>query len=87
VNNSFAVRDAAIEGLGIAQLPLLVAHAAHSSGALVRVLPEWDSPPIPTHALFPSSRYLTPKVRAFIDLAVAAYASEAAWPQRIPGSG
>jgi DNA-binding transcriptional LysR family regulator len=75
VNNSFAARDAAIEGLGVAQLPLLVAHAAHSSGALVRVLPEWGSPPVPVHALFPSSRYLTPKVRKFIDLAVDAYAS------------
>jgi LysR family transcriptional regulator for bpeEF and oprC len=78
VNNSFAVRDAAIAGLGIAQLPLLVAQAAHSSAALVRVLPEWVLPPIPVHALFASSRYLTPKVRAFIDLAVAAYSSEAA---------
>lgn len=78
INNSFAVREAAIEGLGIAQLPLLVAHAAHSSGALVRVLAEWAAPAIPIHALFPSSRYLTPKVRAFIDLSVAAHASASA---------
>jgi DNA-binding transcriptional LysR family regulator len=73
INNSFAVCDAAIQGLGIAQLPLLVAHAALSSGQLTRVLPEWSPAAVPVHALFPSSRYLTPKVRAFIDLAVDAF--------------
>ncbi len=71
INNSFSVRDAAIAGLGIAQLPHLVANESVASGALVRMLPEWSPPAIPIHALFPSSRYLTPKVRAFIDLAVA----------------
>ncbi len=76
INNSFSVRDAAIEGLGIAQLPLLVANESVASGALVRVLPDWSPPAIPIHALFPSSRYLTPKVRAFIDLAVASHAND-----------
>jgi DNA-binding transcriptional LysR family regulator len=74
VNNSFTVRDAAIEGLGVAQLPLLVVDAALASGALIRVLPEWSPPAMPVHALFPGNRYLTPKVRAFIDLAVGAFA-------------
>ena len=76
VNNSFAVRDAAGNGLGIAQLPLVVAGAAVEAGALVRVLPEWQPPSVPVHALFPSTRYLTPKVRAFIDHAVRAFDGE-----------
>jgi DNA-binding transcriptional LysR family regulator len=38
INNSFAVRDAAIQGLGIAQLPVVVADMA--STGLARVLPE-----------------------------------------------
>ena len=78
VNNSFAVRDAAIRGLGIAQLPVVVASEATSSGELARVLPDWHPPAVPVHALFPSSRYLTPKVRAFIDQAVHAFSTEAA---------
>lgn len=78
IDNSFAVRDAAIEGLGIAQLPQLVADAACASGALVRVLPEWSPSAVPVHALFPSSRYLTPKVRAFIDLAAESFAAQSA---------
>ena len=30
-------------------------------------------PPVPVHAVFASARYLTPKVRAFIDLASASF--------------
>lgn len=73
VNNSFAVRDAVEQGLGIAQLPTIVAKHKLEQGLLVAVLPEWRPPDVPVHALFPSARYLTPKVRAFIDHAVAAF--------------
>jgi DNA-binding transcriptional LysR family regulator len=70
VNNSFAVRDAVLRGLGIGQLPLLVAAQPGIGERLVRVLPDWSGPPVPVHAVYPSNRYLSPKVRAFIDLAL-----------------
>ena len=70
INNSFAVRDAVEQGLGIAQLPLVLVQQQIDRGLLVQVLPEWRPEDVPIHAIFPSSRYLTPKVRAFIDLAV-----------------
>lgn len=73
VNNSFAVRDAALAGLGIAMLPLLVAGAPQAAGQLQRLLPAWAPDSVPVHAVFPSARYLTPKVRAFIDLALAEF--------------
>jgi len=71
-NNVFAVRDAAIVGLGVAQLPLIVAATAARAGQLQAVLPDWSPPAVPVHAVFASARYLTPKVRGFIDLAVEA---------------
>ena len=71
-NNVFAVRDAAAEGLGIAQVPLVVARSLQAQGRLVPVLADWTLPSVPVHAVFASARYLTPKVRAFIDLAVEA---------------
>jgi DNA-binding transcriptional LysR family regulator len=71
-NNALALREAAIAGLGVAQLPLLVAGPAVAAGLLQPVLPAWAPPPVPVHAVFASARYLTPKVRAFIDLAVEA---------------
>jgi DNA-binding transcriptional LysR family regulator len=69
-NNVFAIRDAAIAGLGGAQLPQIVAAAACREGLLRPLLPHWSLPTIPIHAVFASARYLTPKVRSFIDLAV-----------------
>lgn len=76
-NNVFAIRDAAIAGYGIAQLPKLVAAEAVQSGRLQVVLPGWEPPRVAVHAVFASVRYLTPKVRAFIDLAVEAMATGA----------
>ncbi len=73
VNNSFAVRDAAAAAMGIAQLPLIVAQSLVEAKALVWVLREWQPPVISVHAVFPSTRYLTPKVRKFIDFAVDAF--------------
>ena len=73
INNSFAVRDAAVRGLGIAQLPLAVVHESQQAGALVRVLQGWEPAAVPVHAVFPGTRYLTPKVRTFIDHAVEAF--------------
>ena len=71
-NSVFAVRDAAIAGLGVAQLPLITAATAAQEGQLLPVLPDWAPPAVPVHAVFASARYLTPKVRGFIDLAVEA---------------
>lgn len=74
VNNSFAVRDAAVEGLGIGQLPWLLAAPMVANGTLEPVLANWQLPSAPVHAVFASARYLTPKVRAFVDLAAASFA-------------
>lgn len=69
-NNNIAAAQLAADGIGITLVPKLVAEEPNFSGRLVRVLPDWYQIPIPVHALFTSSRYMTPKVRAFIDLAI-----------------
>lgn len=75
-NNVFAVRDAAITGHGIALLPLIVAEPPVHARHLRPVLTEWLPPSVPVHAVFASARYLTPKVRAFIDLALASMGAD-----------
>lgn len=77
-SNTFAVRDAAAAGLGIAALPALVGEPLVASGQLVRVLTDWALPQIPVHAVYASARFLSPKVRAFVDLAAAALQAEEA---------
>jgi DNA-binding transcriptional LysR family regulator len=34
---------------------------------LERVLREWDAPATPIHAVYPSTRHLSPKVKSFVD--------------------
>jgi hypothetical protein len=36
----------------------------------------WRPLPVPVNAIYPSNRYLSPKVRAFIDLAVTRFPEE-----------
>ncbi len=78
MNNAFGVRDALLRSLGIGQLPLLIAADSVASGHLVPVLPAWRPPAVPVHAVFPSNRYLSAKVRAFVDLALERFPSDGA---------
>ena len=71
VNTSLAAREAMQRGLGIGLLPRRLAEPAANAAPLRRVLARWTAPEVPVHAVFASARYLTPKVRAFIDLAAA----------------
>ena len=48
----------------------MIAHHLHEPRQLVRVLPQWSGETVPVHAVYPSNRYLSPKVRSFIDLAL-----------------
>jgi DNA-binding transcriptional LysR family regulator len=61
------LRAAALAGLGIAQLPESVVREDLKSGALTRVLPDWNTPEGIVHVVFPSRRGLLPAVRVFID--------------------
>ncbi len=68
-NNSEALREAAMGGLGIALLPDFSAQAALQAGKLVRVLPEWR--PVGAfgeqlYAIRPYSPYVPRAVQAFV---------------------
>jgi DNA-binding transcriptional LysR family regulator len=68
-NSGDAAIDHAIGGGGIVSaLSYQVADACRT-GRLVEVLREFAPPPLPIQAVFPTSRLLSRKVRAFIDLA------------------
>lgn len=68
VANDFDImRAAAVDGLGVALMPATRLGDDIEAGRLVRVLPDWCSPILPIHAVYPSTRHLSPKVRAFLD--------------------
>lgn len=61
------LRRAALAGLGIVQLPMLVAASDIAEGRLVDVLPHWVPRDGVVQAVFPSRRGLLPAVRQLID--------------------
>lgn len=70
VSSMRACQSALCEGFGIGRLPTFLVAEDVREGRLVPVLPAWSPPGQPLHAVYPSSRHLTPKVRAFLDLLV-----------------
>ena len=67
VNDLDILYDAATAGLGIALLPAFRCVADLRSHKLERVLRDWSAPSTPVHVVYPSARYLAPKVKRFIE--------------------
>lgn len=67
VNDFDFLEAAARSGLGIAMLPVFRCAQHLRAGKLERVLPDWGSPDAPLHAVYPTARHLSPKVKAFLD--------------------
>lgn len=65
-----AVCDAACAGYGLAQLQDYFADAAIAQGKLVAVLDKFKPRIEPIWLVYPQTRHLTPKVRAFVDFMV-----------------
>ncbi len=61
------LRDAAMAGAGVVQLPTIFVSDDVMKGRLVDVLPDWRPPSGIVHAVFPSRRGLLPSVRALLD--------------------
>lgn len=70
-----ALRSAALAGVGVVQLPLLMVQEQLTAATLVKVVPAWEPKPELIHAVFPSRRGLLPSVRALIDYLVARFAA------------
>ena len=82
VNESNALTEAVLAGLGISQLGSFGIAPHLDSGALVRVLTDWKPDPIPVYVVYPPNRHLSAKVRAFVDWAAELFASKPELQQR-----
>jgi DNA-binding transcriptional LysR family regulator len=77
VNNTEAVRACVLEGLGIGYVPAWhFVEREIENGRLVVLLRDFEPPPQPIDAVYPSRRYLAPKVRAAIDYFAAEFELE-----------
>lgn len=70
-----ALRDAALAGVGIVQLPTMLVRHEIERGRLVRLLADWAPRRDIVHLVYPSRRGLLPAVRALIDDLAARFAA------------
>ncbi|WP_417667065.1 LysR family transcriptional regulator [Roseibium sp.] len=66
-NNSAMLRYAALNGLGIGLSHRWLLKPLVEAGRLEYVLPKWQYPQQPIHAVYPSNRYIPLKVRRFVE--------------------
>jgi DNA-binding transcriptional LysR family regulator len=78
-NNGDLLRVAALGGAGIVLLPRFMVGADLRAGRLHVVLTEYDSRKLGIYAVYPSRRYLSAKVRAFIDFLVERFGPNPDW--------
>ncbi|KIH84012.1 LysR substrate-binding domain-containing protein [Pseudomonas batumici] len=67
------LREAALRGIGVAQLPSNLVQNDLAQGRLLQVLPDWPSPEGSLHAIFPSRRGMVPAVRGVLDALLAGF--------------
>jgi DNA-binding transcriptional LysR family regulator len=66
-NAAHSIRIAALNGLGLVMLPTYIVGGDIEKGMLKVVLEDYPLPPLDIHAVYPHRRYLSAKVRAFLD--------------------
>jgi DNA-binding transcriptional LysR family regulator len=66
-SNGEFLRDAAADGLGIVLLPAFIVYREIERGALVPVLTGYRYTQLAAYAIYPQTRHLSQRVRAFVD--------------------
>lgn len=80
-NNGNALLDAALQGMGIAYQPTFIAADAIRQGRLVPILKRFRTPVLEMHAVFPGTRFVPQRVRAFVDFLASRLGPEPYWDQ------
>ncbi|HEK1685232.1 TPA: LysR family transcriptional regulator [Pseudomonas putida] len=78
-NSGSATAAAVVAGLGVAFLPRAEAEVHIRSGQLVEVLSDWQMGTMPMSFVYPPTRALSARVRAFADWVTALMAEDPVW--------
>jgi DNA-binding transcriptional LysR family regulator len=68
INDLDTLRTMTINGMGIALLPYYLCSADLGSGKLVQILDGWQTNQVPVSFVYPSQKYVSSKLSAFIQL-------------------
>lgn len=66
-DNSDAIAQSTIAGLGVSQMPAFLAAKALANGDLLEVLRAYRPPEIPVWVCYLDRRFVAPRIRAFVD--------------------
>ncbi len=80
-NDGDALRIAAIQGCGLAQLPTYMVGLDIQAGRLNALLEEYEPARLPVYAMYNHRKYLSAKIKTFIDYMYELYQPEAYWNQ------
>lgn len=70
VNDLDAVKDLVMMGEGIGFMQSYFCGPEIKSGKLIRLLPDWRSEQTPVHFVYPAQRFVSPKLKAFMKMAL-----------------
>jgi len=73
------LKDAAVDGQGIILVPTFIAYKEIENGSLIPLLKDYTSPQINAYAIYPQTRHLSQRVRAFVDLLVKRFEGTPYW--------
>jgi len=79
VNDVMSMHRLALEGMGVCTLPTLVCADDIKDKRLQPILCSWPFGAFPIHALYPSNRHLSVKVRTFVEYVVERLRNEPPW--------
>ena len=78
-NNGDLLAAAAVQGVGIAFEPDFILGPDLKAGRLVPLLQSFAAPASPIYAVYQSRRYLSAKVRAFVDFLAERFSGKSGW--------
>lgn len=81
MNNSLAIREAVLAGVGISRMPTFIVGEDIKSGRLVQLLPEYQLLELNIYLIFASRLHLAPKVRSFIEFFAERMDGTPSWDQ------
>jgi DNA-binding transcriptional LysR family regulator len=79
-NHAAALQIALLKGVGLAMMPSFVAARDLAAGSIEPVLTDWSLPSLNVFAVYPHRRFLSPKVKVFVEALRSTFGDESRDP-------
>ena len=79
MNNGDALRVAALNHMGLIDIPTFIVGKDIRAGTLIKTLDEYVPQTLALHAVYSHSRHLSPKIRAFIEFLARRFGPHPYW--------